>query len=338
LFDRGHGRIALTPAGEVVLGYAERILGLSSEMDVRLSELTGEIGGSLMVGASTTIAEFMLPGILGEFKSTYPNVRSRLMVGNSESIENRVMEHTIDIGFIESLSHEPNLECEVCCDDELVVICHPRFPLARHKELTPQKLLEHPFMSREPGSGNARIHRELPARRGISLDQMNVVMELGSPIALNGVVETGLGFAIASRASVTKEQRLGDIVAIPLKPRLIRTLSMVYPEGKVPLAAGRDLRRFAATRLRAADDGEEVLGASCRDRYAPPGLVGAAPQSRRRPAPRGAPESGAWSRPMPTGMACCRRCGALAESTDGFALVELEGAMALRDAGFPSRS
>ncbi len=61
LFDRGHGKITLTPAGEVVLGYAERILGLSSEMDVRLSELTGEIGGSLMVGASTTIAEFMLP-------------------------------------------------------------------------------------------------------------------------------------------------------------------------------------------------------------------------------------------------------------------------------------
>jgi DNA-binding transcriptional LysR family regulator len=112
-------------------------------MDVRLSELTGEISGSLMVGASTTIAEFMLPRILGEFKSTYPNVRSRLIVGNSESIENRVLEHAIDIGFIESLSHEPTLECEVCCDDELVVICHPRFPLAR----------------------NPRVHRELPARR-----------------------------------------------------------------------------------------------------------------------------------------------------------------------------
>ena len=70
LFDRGHGRISLTPAGDLVLAYAERILGLSSEMDVRLAEMTGEIGGSLLVGASTTIAEFMLPRILGEFKST----------------------------------------------------------------------------------------------------------------------------------------------------------------------------------------------------------------------------------------------------------------------------
>lgn len=250
LFDRGHGRIALTPAGEVVLGYAERILGLSSEMDVRLSELTGEIGGSLMVGASTTIAEFMLPGILGEFKSSYPNVRSRLMVGNSESIEHRVMEHTIDIGFIESLSHEPTLECEVCCDDELVVICHPRFPLARHKELVPQKLLEHAFISREPGSGTREFTENYLRSAGIAIDQMNMVMELGSPIALNGVVETGLGFAIASRASVTKEQRLGDIVAIPLKPRLIRTLSMVYPKEKFRSRLVATFVEFAAARLR----------------------------------------------------------------------------------------
>ena len=250
LFDRGHGRIALTPAGEVVLGYAEKILGLSSEMDVRLSELTGEIGGSLIVGASTTIAEFMLPGILGDFKSAYPNVRSRLIVGNSESIENRVLEHTIDIGFIESLSHEPNLECEVCCDDELVVICHPKFPLARHKELTPQKLLDHPFISREPGSGTREFTENYLRSAGVSLDQMNMVMELGSPIALNGVVQTGLGFAIASRASVSKEQRLGDIVAIPLKPRLIRTLSMVYPKEKFRSRLVATFVEFASTRLR----------------------------------------------------------------------------------------
>jgi DNA-binding transcriptional LysR family regulator len=235
----------------VVLGYAERILGLASEMDVRLSELTGEIGGSLMVGASTTIAEFMLPGILGEFKSTFPNVRSRLIVGNSESIENRVLEHTIDIGFIESLSHEPNLECEVCCDDELVVICHPRFPLARHKELTPQKLLEHPFISREPGSGTREFTENYLRSAGVALDQMNVVMELGSPIALNGVVQTGLGFAIASRVSVSKEQRLGDIVAIPLKPRLMRTLSMVYPKEKFRSRLVASFVEFASTRLRA---------------------------------------------------------------------------------------
>lgn len=232
LFDRGHGRISLTPAGELVLAYAEKILGLSGEMDVRLAEMTGEVGGSLLVGASTTIAEFLLPRILGEFKSKFPNVRPRLIVANSESIETRVAEHTIDIGFIESPSHQPNLQTEICCEDELQVICSPKFPLARLKEVTPQNLVDHPFVSREPGSGTREFTEVYLRKNGVDIDHMLPVMELGSPVALLEVVETGLGYAIASRTSVMKSLRLGDLVSIPLKPRLIRKLSMVYPKEK----------------------------------------------------------------------------------------------------------
>ncbi len=250
LFDRGHGRISLTPAGELVLAYAEKILNLSSEMDVRLAEMTGEIGGSLLVGASTTIAEFMLPRILGQFKSSYPNVRPRLIVANSETIETRVAEHTLDIGFIESPSHQPNLQTEFCCDDELVVICSPKFPLAKYKELTPQLLADHAYVSREPGSGTREFTDSYLRKAGLGPDQLNLVMELGSPIALNGVVETGLGYAIASRASVAKAQRLGDLVAIPLKPRLIRSLSMVYPKEKFRSRLVTAFVDFASERLK----------------------------------------------------------------------------------------
>ena len=111
-------------------------------------------------------------------------------------------------------------------------------------------VLSRPYVSREPGSGTREFTENYLRSAGISLDQMNVVMELGSPIALNGVVETGLGFAIASRASVTKEQRLGDIVAIPLKPRLIRTLSMVYPKEKFRSRLVATFVEFASSRLR----------------------------------------------------------------------------------------
>ncbi len=232
LFDRGHGRISLTPAGELVLVYAEKILGLSGEMDVRLAEMTGEIGGSLLVGASTTIAEFLLPRILGEFKSKYPNVRPRLVVGNSETIETRVAEHTLDIGFIESATHQPNLQTEVCCEDEMQVICSPKFPLARLKEILPQQLVDHPFVSREPGSGTREFTEMYLQKHGIDVDNLVPVMELGSPLALLEVVETGLGYGIASRSSVINSLRLGDLVSIPLKPRLTRKLSMVYPKEK----------------------------------------------------------------------------------------------------------
>jgi DNA-binding transcriptional LysR family regulator len=250
LFDRGHGKISLTPAGETVLEYAERILGLSSEMDVRLAEMTGQIGGPLLVGASTTIAEFMLPRILGEFKSQYPNVRPRLIVANSESIEMRVSEHTLDIGLIEAPSHQSNLQCENCCEDELLAICAPGSPLAKNKELTPQLLATHPFVSREPGSGTREVTDNYFRAAGVPPESLNIVIELGSPEAIKGVVETGIGFAIVSRASVFKEKRLGDLLAIPLKPRLIRTLSMVYPKEKFRSRLVNTFVEFATTKLK----------------------------------------------------------------------------------------
>jgi DNA-binding transcriptional LysR family regulator len=250
LFDRGHGRISLTPAGELVLAYAEKILGLSNEMDVRLAEITGEVGGSLLVGASTTIAEFLLPRIMGEFKSKFPNVRPRLVVGNSETIETRVAEHTLDIGFIESPSHQPNLQTEVCCEDEMQVICSPKFPLARMKEVLPQQLADHPFVSREPGSGTREFTEVYMHKHGIDFDHMVPVMELGSPLAILEVVETGLGYAIASRSSVINSLRLGDLVSIPLKPRLVRKLSMVYPKEKFRSRLVTAFVSFASERLK----------------------------------------------------------------------------------------
>lgn len=250
LFDRGHGRISLTPAGELVLEYAERILNLSSELEVRLAEMTQQIGGPLLVGASTTIAEFLLPKVLGEFKLKYPGVKPRLVVGNSETIETRVGEHTLDIGLIESPSHLPNLQCEVCCDDELQVICSPRSPLAKLREVPPEQLIDQPYVSREAGSGTREFSDEYLIGHGIQPDALNAVMELGSPEALRGVVESGIGFAIVSRASVEKERKLGTLVSIPLKPRLIRTLTMVFPKEKFRSRLVTAFVEFAMKRLR----------------------------------------------------------------------------------------
>jgi DNA-binding transcriptional LysR family regulator len=250
LFDRGHGRISLTPAGELVLEYAERILSLGGEMDLRVAEMTGEVRGSLLIGSSMTIAEFMLPRILGEFKSAYPEVRQRLVVANSEAIQQRVSEHMLDIGLIESPPSQSGLDVEVCSEDELQVVCNPSFPLAKFSEITPQQLTEYPYVSREVGSGSREYTDKYLRENGIQPDQMKLVMELGGPEALNGVVESGLGFAIASRASVIKAKRLGDLVTVPLKPRLMRTLYMVYPKEKFRSRLVTTFVEFASKRMR----------------------------------------------------------------------------------------
>jgi len=250
LFERGHGRISLTPAGDLVLDYAERILGLSSELETRLAEMTGQMRGPLLVGASTTIAEFMLPPILGEFNSHYPQVRSRLTVANSETIEHRIAENSLDIGLVESESRLPGLLSEVCCDDELQVICAPDYPLAKFAEIEPATLLEYEFISREPGSGTREVTDAYLRAAGIAPEALKTQMELGSPEALKGVVGTGLGFAIVSRASFAKERQLGSLVAIPLKPRLTRTLSLVYPKEKFRSRVVNTFIEFAKKKLK----------------------------------------------------------------------------------------
>lgn len=232
LFERSHGKISLTPAGELALDYAERILNMSAEMEARISELTGQVSGPLLIGASTTIAEYMLPKLLGEFKRKHPETQARLTVANSETIENKVADHTLDLGLIESPSHHPNLVTRVCCEDELVMICAPHCDLAQLGMVSPSQLASHPYISRESGSGTRECIDDYFKTSGVSLDELNLVMELGSREAIKGAVSAGLGVAVVSMTTVAKEIRLGELVAVPMDPPLRRQLSLVYPEEK----------------------------------------------------------------------------------------------------------
>ncbi len=250
LFERSHGRIALTPAGELVLSYADRILTLSEELETRVGELTGAISGPLLLGASTTIAEFYLPQILGEFKAKYPHVRAHMTVANSETIETRVAEHSLDVGLIESPSHLPGVQTEVCCEDVLVMICSPSYKLAKSKRVSAAVVAEEPFISRESGSGTREFADQYFLKNKISPEGINVVMELGSPEAIKGVVETGLGVSILSRATVAKELKLGVLVAVPLEPPLIRGLSVVTPKDRFRSRLLSTFVEFAMQRMK----------------------------------------------------------------------------------------
>jgi DNA-binding transcriptional LysR family regulator len=250
LFERRHAGISLTPAGEVVLSFAEKILALSDELETRLSEMTGEMRGPLLVGASTTIAEFMLPRVLGEFNAAYPQVRARLIVANSESIESQVAEHTLDVGLIEVPGKLAGLTSQVCCEDELIIICAPDYPLAGMKSVTPKALADYEFISREPGSGTREITDAYFRSHKIPPESLKTQMELGSPEALKGVVSTGLGFAIVSRAVVAKELQLGELLAIPLRPALKRSLYLVFQQDRFQSRLTATFIDFTRTKLK----------------------------------------------------------------------------------------
>ncbi len=249
LFDRAQGRITLTPAGVLALDYAERILALSEELEARLKDLSGQLGGALLLGGSMTIGEYLLPQLIGEFRARFPAVVPNLFVGNSEAVQERLAERSLDLGFIEGDSHLSSLLSEVCCEDELQVVCAPSHPFAREAFVLPSSLSGHPYIGREAGSGTRAVIDRYLQKAGVPPDSLNMVVELGSPDALKGLVATGLGFAIMSRVIVAKELQLGQLVQIPLRPRLIRNFSVVYPKERFHSRLVGSFLEFARTRL-----------------------------------------------------------------------------------------
>jgi len=251
LFDRAHGRIALTPAGAVAYAHAERILALTAELESRLRDMGSEVAGPLLIGASTTIADFLLPQILGEFKAAHPGVAPSLFAGNSETVQERLRERALDIGFIEGDSYLPALAGERLCSDELQVVCAPGHPLAGRKSVAPGALVEHAYLSREQGSGTREVIDHYLARAGIEPGALHVAMEASSPEALKGLVAAGMGIAIVPRVSVEKEVRLGLLVRVPLSPPLSRQLTAVYPRERIQSGLVGAFVQFARQRLNA---------------------------------------------------------------------------------------
>jgi len=245
LFDRTHNRISLTEAGQRVYEYAERIFATYAEMENAVRDLTGEVSGVLLVGASTTIAEYMLPALLGEFKAKYPEVSIRLQVANTEAIVSMVENNAIDLGVVEAPVNNKNLVVETCRMDQMVLIVAPDHPLAKEKSFPIEKLVEYPYICREEGSGTREVMLESLVACGASPMDLNIAMELGSPEAVKGAVEAGMGISILSRATIEKELKLGTLVAINLEPPIERPFSFVHQKQKFRLRAIEKLLDFA---------------------------------------------------------------------------------------------
>lgn len=245
LFDRTHNRISLTEAGSKVYYFSDRIFGLNAEMENAVREITGEISGVLILGASTTIAEYMLPSLLGDFKRKYPDVSIRLKVSNSDGIVTMVENNTIDLGVVEAPVSNKNLSVETCRKDQLVLIVPPDHELAREEVFDLRRLPDFPYICREEGSGTREVLRESMSHIGHEQPELQVVMELGSPEAIKGAVEAGMGISILSRSTVSKELALGSLVAINVSPVVERTFSFVHQKQKFRLRAMEELLLFA---------------------------------------------------------------------------------------------
>jgi len=245
LFDRVNNKIALTPAGEQVLDYASRILSLYDDMHESVKLMTGDRSGLLTLGASTTIAEYMLPELLGGFRHEFPDVHVRLRVANTDAIVALVADSSIDLGIVEGEVQKQHLVVEDCQMDKLVVIMPSDHALVKKLSVEPGEIAQYPYIQREAGSGTRSVIASFLQQHGMSEDLLQNSFELGSTEAIKGAVQAGMGISIVSETTVKKEVELGLLVMKPLSPSLLRPFYFVRQRQQFRLRLMDELFAYA---------------------------------------------------------------------------------------------
>ena len=233
LFDRQGNKISLTEAGKLLLEHSERILDAYKRLEYEMHLLHGDYIGELKLGARTTIAQYVLPPLLGNFIRKFPQVNLSLLNGNSREIETALQEHRIDLGLVEGIFRLPNLKYTTFLDDELVAIVHAQSKLSLPDEITPEDLQHIPLVLRERGSGTLDVFERALLQHSIKLSSLNVLMYLGSTESIKLFLENTDCMGIVSIRSIYKELASGNFRVVEIKEmQMLREFCFVHQQGQ----------------------------------------------------------------------------------------------------------
>lgn len=233
LFNRSGNKISLTQAGQLLLSYTEELLSLHNEIKFKLSQLSGNNKGKLRLGASTTIAQYVIPPALAKFHENFPDISLSLINGNTEFIENQLLKSEIDFGIVEGKPSNSDIKYSPFLKDELLV-----FTSAQNhsipQTITSEKLITLPLILRERGSGTLEIIEENFKKHKINPKQLNVLMFLGSTEAIKLFVKSGNGVGIVSRFAIEQELASGIFKIINTPIKFHRQFYFVSSKGPEP--------------------------------------------------------------------------------------------------------
>lgn len=217
LLHRRGMNILPTEAGRSVYEYACQLLRTFDKSQQVVQSLRGSMVGRLQIGASTGPGEALVPLLLGRFKQQHPEVTVALQVGSTGEILDGILHMQLEVGFVGSQRRDRYLTFEPYLEDELVLVVNPQHPWASRSRIAYQELLTAPLILQQQGSGATSVLQDALAEQGISLRELNVVMELGLQESTKAAVRAGFGVTIISHLGVREDLQRGDLVAVPVE-------------------------------------------------------------------------------------------------------------------------
>ncbi len=249
LLERHGTRVALTEAGRLLQTHAEAATEAEHRLETQLLALhdPDEAAGRLRLGASTTLAQYVLPGLLPGFQARYPQVQLTLLNANSERIAEALLRGELELGFVEGRSKSRDLHYELLLPDELVAVrrATPGGPPAAPVPLA--EALAHPLVLRERGSGTLEVLEMALRERKVKLTDLAVAIYLDNTEAIKGYLEAApaaLGFV--SRRALARELAAGLLEVVPVAGlHLPRQFEAVWVQGQPLSRAAQQFLRFA---------------------------------------------------------------------------------------------
>lgn len=225
LLERNNKFIRLTHTGEIVYYHAKEILGLYSRMKDLVEDAMHEARGKLLIGASYTFGEYILPHVIARLRDAYPSIQPSITIANTQEIVHLVKSYQLDVGIIEGDLNETKLHTEPFAKDEMLLFISPKHPLSQKKNVSMVDLQNETWIVREIGSGTREAAEKL---FDVSQIRPKHMMEFGSNQVIKESVEAGLGITLLSKSAVRKEQKLGTLIALEIDGLpLVRNFSII---------------------------------------------------------------------------------------------------------------
>lgn len=216
LIDRLPREATPTGAGEILYGYATRIIDLSRQAEAAIAEHNNTIQGQLVIGGSTIPGGYILPPMVSTFIREYPEVRIRLINGDTAMIIDDVLEGRVELGVVGAKSQHRHIFQQPLFEDEMAVIVASGHPWSGRSSVTLAELAQEPYITREPGSGTLLTIRALLAKQALQLHDFNIIAEMGGTAAVVNGVLAGSAVSIVSRVAVAENIQTGTLKALPI--------------------------------------------------------------------------------------------------------------------------
>ncbi|MBL4903408.1 MAG: LysR family transcriptional regulator [Desulfocapsa sp.] len=216
LVDRLGRTVEATPAGQVLYGYARKILQTRREALQAIQQYSGKLVGRIVLGCGTIPGTYILPGLIGGFRKQHPSIKAALSINSSRIISKKVLEGELEFGVVGARWNDNGLSWSEIFSDELTLAVHPAHPWASKENVSLQDVIQEPFILRERASGTRKVFSRILEKHGLKESSLQEVAEIGSTAAIKEAVKAGLGVSVLSRRAVRDEVDCGRLVTVKI--------------------------------------------------------------------------------------------------------------------------